>query len=529
MLGVNVYSDLQLDTIAEHIDFTTSWGKQAFSSGLTNISSTISILKERQLPVMAIKTSPELQTSIQKILHSLKDSINSVEVSIFKNPKSEYETEALSQIFCKPSSFCSFINTKSLLLNTYLNWKTLIMPGLAVIMPLLAIIMPFFILRFFKQTISVGEYIERLKDVLLKQISIPAFLKSRGENDRIGKFLESLFIAFTIGMFINGLWNQVSSALHLRRIMNSIKQSGAAIQTILSSTQTLINHLQSLKLRKQKALKSFINEAIEAIEANTQFKNLDSLTTFGATMKDVTCLEKLKAWIGKLDVYTSLSATSGICFPKFVKKKLLNIYNVYHPALSSKSCVSNNFTNDLGGTILTGPNRGGKSTFCRAVGLAIITAQSWGFAWASSMKLSPFDNIITALEVNGKLGSLSTFESEIEFAKNVIALPSDGMHFVMMDEIFHSTNASDGFTASKLFLEKLYARKNIISLISTHYIQLANHFRKNAKLQMLLANENADGRLSYTYKVVDGVSEKSSVIEILMERGLISIPPSRTV
>jgi DNA mismatch repair ATPase MutS len=93
--------------------------------------------------------------------------------------------------------------------------------------------------------------------------------------------------------------------------------------------------------------------------------------------------------------------------------------------------------------------------------------------------------------------------------------------FVMMDEIFHSTNAMDGQSASHVFLEQLYKLSGITSVVSTHYIQLASDFKEATALK-LVTNDKEDTTLEYTYRVAPGVSNKSSVMEILRERGLLA-------
>ena len=161
------------------------------------------------------------------------------------------------------------------------------------------------------------------------------------------------------------------------------------------------------------------------------------------------------------------------------------------------------------------------------MGLAILTAQTWGFAWASAMTLAPFAFLETALKTRDELGSLSLFEAEIEFAKSVLASAAEGAPiFVMMDEIFHSTNAHDGVAASQLFLQKLYAFPNVSSIISTHYSTLVERFQTSHPTSVLpwcmeAIEDETTGLLTYTYKVLPGISDKSSVLEILQERGLI--------
>ena len=112
----------------------------------------------------------------------------------------------------------------------------------------------------------------------------------------------------------------------------------------------------------------------------------------------------------------------------------------------------------------------------------------------------------------------SNFEAEIEFAKSVVEAPECPM-FVMMDEIFHSTNAHDGVEASRVFLNRLYALPNTLSLISTHYRALAEEFSNSSSLQA--ETISAKDGLVYTYKIIPGISTASSVMEILREKGLL--------
>jgi DNA mismatch repair ATPase MutS len=90
----------------------------------------------------------------------------------------------------------------------------------------------------------------------------------------------------------------------------------------------------------------------------------------------------------------------------------------------------------------------------------------------------------------------------------------------MMDEIFHSTNAADGLAASQVFLSRLYAKSGIVSIVSTHYKDLAETYKNQAMPLCMEATEQSDKTLTYSYKVVPGISDKSSVMEILKERGL---------
>lgn len=523
MLGSQVFRDFQLDQVCEALPTQTQWGKDAFRRGLTSPSDDPTTIKQKQLPLLALACEPKACDAVRKELETLT-SISTSFQSCISNSDSMTQ-ESFKQVFWAKDSFGASLNTHSSVLNGLVFWKSIILPGFAILTPLLGLILPFFVLKFIRADMSVSEYLEHVKVALMKQISIPSFLKAKGDGDKFGYVLESLFIGLTLVMFISGLWNQVNAALHLRSIWSEIERRGTEFQTLVRSAQAMLSVFHDLPLKKQRALRVVLKEGDAALLKTRTLLSMKPAAAFGALWNDEMYLNDLVAWIGKVDVMTAIvnapTTASTICFPTLTNSNnrtpILDIKGVYHPMLPK--CVKNDYCSS-GHVILTGPNRGGKSTYCRAIGLAVLTAQSWGFAWATSMKFTPFGAFWSALEPNAQLGEMSTFEAEIEFAKQVLALPSSTPCFVMMDEIFHSTNAMDGLAASKVFLEQLYDKQGCMSLISTHYKDLATHFSGRATPLQMIAD--GDIQLLYTYKVGAGISEKSSVMEILKERGLLS-------
>jgi hypothetical protein len=376
--------------------------------------------------------------------------------------------------------------------------------------------------------LTTDDYLLHVRNVLRQQITIPSFLRSKRPDDVLGFLLESVFIALTIGMFMSGIWSQITNALHLRAIWFDLEERGHAIQQTYRGAQSVLVLLESLPEKARKGCAPLIEDGRAAILGCSAMDSLDDLTTFGFIWNNPEPLKILKSWIARVDCLSAIASLENICFPVILTtgspsdKVHLDIRGVYHPGVPG--CISNDFhTQAFNNIILTGPNRGGKSTYCRSVGLAVICAQTWGFSWAESMSWTPFTSVLTALEASGTLGSLSTFEAEIEFAKSVLSIET-GATFVMMDEIFHSTNATDGLAASQVFLSQLYTKSGIVSIISTHYKDLAEMYKQQATLLCMEASERDDKTLDYTYKVMAGVSDKSSVMEILKERGLCKTP-----
>lgn len=511
MLSPNTLKDLDIESVGSSLHFSTLWGKDTFIEKVKQPIADISALKIRQLPLMALKAEPGLREQLKTVLKTIDvPQIN----DLLKNTDPRIK-ESVEQILWSSESVGAFLNKSPTVLNALIIWKTLFLPCFAVVMPLIALVLPFVILQLTSSAMSIENYLERMRTVLLQQITIPVVLKSRSETDVLGFLLERLFISITIVTFVSSIWNQITPAIHLRHIWFALEHQGQACIESLKGISTMRNAILETPLKKQKALKSVLQQMDEILEHVGYLESQGGVTTYAYFYNDKTYLQKITDLYSTLDVLVTLASIENICFPNYTKEICLRLRGTIHPIV--KSCISNKFESNH--AIVTGPNRGGKSTFCKALGLAVITAQTWGFAWAESCTLSPFQHHLIALTPSPSLGETSTFESEIDFAKSVVA-EREGNAFVMMDEIFHSTNAHDGVKASRIFLSQLYTKSNVISLISTHYHELATEFESKAKQLYLNATLNDACKLSYSYKVCEGISNLSSVLEILEERGL---------
>jgi hypothetical protein len=536
MLGTNVASDLDLTSIPSSITCATSWGIDTVRTRLETPTHSISELKRRQLPLLALRHTDAIATTA--MIHSeLKHAVaphQDIVSDLCKCKDSEDSRieESTTQILWSPTSLLAPLNEHSTIINGLVTWKTLIVPIITVLMPILAVLVPFFLLRFIhgSQDVQVNGYIKHVKTVILKQISMPSFLRPRHDGDVVGHLFEYLFLGLTIATFGSGIWNQVQAALHLRTIAADLRSRGIGIYSLVQSAKRCLTLLESLPSFLQKALRHIISEGKSVL---ADFSDIpEGLAAFGTVWNNPTPLRSLRNWLGVLDAHIALAMTDSICFPTFSEKQVpLRLHNVYHPALG-KGAVRNSVVWNQNHVLLTGPNRGGKSTFCKSVGLSIVYAQTWGIAWADRMHLQPFVGIETALAPADVLGKLSLFEAEIEFAKGVLNKCNDlcksGPIFVMMDEIFHSTNAHDGVAASKIFLDSLYTIPQVYSIISTHYQQLVTDFSAKTEAWAVQATEQENGLLHYSYRVEKGVSDKSSVMEILKERGLVPDGPDKT-
>lgn len=122
--------------------------------------------------------------------------------------------------------------------------------------------------------------------------------------------------------------------------------------------------------------------------------------------------------------------------------------------------------------ILTGPNRGGKTIFTQAVGLAMMMAQ-WGiYVPASAAKISPCDNMFTHFPADendtvdlGRLGEESKRLSEIfEVATS--------RSFMLLNESLATTSVAEGLFIAKDVV-KAMRYLGVRCIFNTHMHELA--------------------------------------------------------
>lgn len=138
--------------------------------------------------------------------------------------------------------------------------------------------------------------------------------------------------------------------------------------------------------------------------------------------------------------------------------------------------IGNNFEfSDIGRIyIMTGPNRGGKTTFTQAVGIAFLLAQNGIYVPATEFKFSPCDNIFTHFPADendtvdlGRLGEESQRIADI-FNK------STDKSILLFNESLATTNVAEG----------LYIAKDVVkamrfvgtrTIFNTHMHELARN------------------------------------------------------
>lgn len=127
--------------------------------------------------------------------------------------------------------------------------------------------------------------------------------------------------------------------------------------------------------------------------------------------------------------------------------------------------------------ILTGPNRGGKTTITQAVGLAFLLAQNGIYVPASHIKLSPCDNIFTHFPADendtvdlGRLGEESKRLADIFSSATKYSL-------LLLNESLATTNVAEGLYIARDVLKSM-RYLGVRSIFNTHMHDLARNLNE---------------------------------------------------
>ncbi len=165
------------------------------------------------------------------------------------------------------------------------------------------------------------------------------------------------------------------------------------------------------------------------------------------------------------------------------EKRDCKISGIYNIKLAIKNVNGENtdivtneidFDDDKRIYILTGPNRGGKTTITQAVGLAFLLAQNGIYVPATSMEFSPCDNIFTHFPADendtvdlGRLGEESKRLSEIFDEATRYSL-------ILLNESLATTNVAEGLYIAKDVV-KAMRYLGVRSVFNTHMHDLARN------------------------------------------------------
>ncbi|WMT51154.1 MAG: hypothetical protein RE471_09270 [Ferroplasma sp.] len=201
-----------------------------------------------------------------------------------------------------------------------------------------------------------------------------------------------------------------------------------------------------------------------------------------------------------------------ICFPEPCHNKCMSFTGLYDLGLllsTGAAVVPNNMESlDTGLFIITGTNRGGKSTFLRSIGQAQILMQAGIFVPSEYYGA----NIVSGIYTHFKSGedrnlNRGKFEDELSKMDEIVKhLTRNGM--VLFNESFSSTNTREGSEIA-LDITRALLENGIMVFFVSHLYEFASAVASDIreKSLFLVAERTEDGK--HTYRIIRGKPQET--------------------
>tara|TARA_R110001592_G_scaffold226353_3_gene482484 strand:- start:1648 stop:4665 length:3018 start_codon:yes stop_codon:yes gene_type:complete len=212
-------------------------------------------------------------------------------------------------------------------------------------------------------------------------------------------------------------------------------------------------------------------------------------------------------------------------------KSYVHVEKLRHPLIEHLQQNEIYVTNDLkigiddfDGLLLYGTNAVGKTSFIRAMGIAVIMAQSGLYVPCSSFTYTPYDYIFTRILGNDNLfKSLSTFAVEMCELRTILKNSNENS-LILGDELCSGTESSSALSIFTAGLQNLH-KKNSTFLFATHFHEIINYeeiiaLTRIRMMHMEVIYDEANDCLVYNRKLKKGPGNSMYGLEVCKSLGL---------
>lgn len=509
---MNPSAAVDIPVLATWLGLQMEASKASLEQRLHEWTTSTSLLERTRQNAVRIKDTltkdarlyPELRSHFTALSHIEK------EITPLLHHPSDLEKETYGELlFLRP--LFQPLNAIPFLLPFWSLLRIYLLPGLSLLLPLMTLLAPYFILKYaLCVPITFQNYITLLHSLLSGQLMDPS-CPSGPSVSSVSSHPTSLLKQCAIVMvtLVQGILQPYWTYTHLCTVGSSMETVGRHLMELRTRYDIIETRLREKDITVHPCpLPSFLSPAHAVSEA---------------LLHPMYVRLALK-YLGTLECHIELLHHPSIHPVQWVSSKqplfhLEGTYDIHVPEEKRKP-----FSISLGNSspqhaLLTGPNKGGKSTVLRAVALSALLAHTYGCA-VGYVTATPFHALYVCLKPDDLPGMKSRFEREIEFTAQTLQ-PHTGPLLVLLDELYHSTNPPDALSSCIHYSDRLWKSPSILSIISTHLFEWVEQSPPSVVQRLCCpATYDKEGVLHFLYELHPGICRVSSVELLLEQNGM---------
>ena len=437
-----------------------------------------------------------------KEIAEVEKTLNMLMIHDSKLEKESYNEVLFFKPILQPLNFVPFI------LSFWSVMRVYILPGLSLLLPLLSLIAPYLILRFFfKIPMNFTNYMNILQSMLsgnFQSIMNPDAKQTLSQSVSPVNFIKQFGVVLIT--FIQGIIQPYWTYKHLHSIDAIICDHGSLVlrfRELYASLETLLSSHGFTFFKSPLPIMNNDRDATARIILESNY--------FKLALK----------YVGNLEVIMCLANQKEIYPVKWIRSntpifRITDTFD-YQVSVATRKTLSVQMDTKRH-ALLTGPNKGGKSTVLRAMSISALLAHTYGCA-LGQLTSTPFSHIYVCLKPDDLPGSKSRFEREIEFTANTLTHTEPILVFI--DELYHSTNPPDALRSCEIYCRQLWKKSNAVSVISTHLFELVEKADESIQRICCPATIDKDENIRFLYSLEKGICKISSVDTLLRMNGLL--------
>ena len=539
----------------------THSGKIMLKEMLLNPVTDVPLLEKRQKLIKEIGVHKSaLLPHIEKICETEK------EMLWFYQDKNMHHLEMMNDLIYFNYDFIPFLdvneilngNEKALLFTNI--YKIFLSPALTIITPIANLIIPIVLFFWFQRKTGIklqwSMIYKILMNIMFGSDSFNLLIKNPSRALMANILTKGLYMF----LYFQNVYYSIQNAKNTNKIINMIHEKLNYMTKYVRNVHEIItychrngvrNHYDASINLSLDRCKKYI-EIYQHLFKDSIFEKTPSLfSNKGKILYTYRHFNKIKDdfthlfhYVGMIDAFAALNnlvyahdpKTNPYTFVKYIqggsqsqeekREPTIRFEEIWHPYLV-KDTRLNSLEMDKKHLLITGPNAAGKSTFIKSVIVNMVLGQTVGIAAASRFEMTPFHLIETYLQIPDAKGVSSLFEAEMLRSKLYIdklkKMPANRLSFIVLDEIFSSTNYTEGFSGAYAILKKIASFPNAMSMTTTHYSDL-EYLEKATQGKIMNYHFEIDrhpqtNEIIFNYRLKSGVSRNYIALELLKNNG----------